>query len=62
MHYGSGASLDRFIAANIVDGATQYQLRLQADTSVINTLDYNFYTNAGGNFTSGGSSPSVYQG
>jgi hypothetical protein len=62
MHYGSGTSLDRFIAANIIDGATQYQLRLQADNSVIKTLDYNFYTDTGGSFASGGSSPSVYKG
>ena len=62
MHYGAGSSMERFIAANVVNGASLYQTRVQADTSVINILDYNFYTDAVGAFASGGSSPTVYSG
>jgi chitodextrinase len=62
LHFGSGTSLDRYIAANVVDGASLYQVRLRADTSVINRLDYNFFTDAAGTFASGGSTPTVYNG
>jgi chitodextrinase len=62
MLYGSGGSLDRFIAANVIDGASLYQTRLQASTSIFNTLDYNFYTDAMGDFATGGSSPSIHSG
>jgi hypothetical protein len=62
MHYGAGSALDRYIAANIVDGATRYQARVQAATSVINALDYNFYTDQAGDFASGGSTPTVHSG
>ncbi|MES9991616.1 MAG: fibronectin type III domain-containing protein [Candidatus Thiodiazotropha sp.] len=60
--YGSGASLDRYVAANIIDGATLYQTRLRSATSVINTLDYNFYTDSSGDFASGGSTPTIHNG
>lgn len=60
--YGSGSALDRYIAANIIDGATLYQARLRSATSVINTLDYNFYTDPVGEFASGGSTPTVHSG
>jgi hypothetical protein len=62
LHYGSGSSLDRYIATNIAGGATLYQTRLQADASVINTMDYNFYTDLAGEFASGGSTPTVHNG
>lgn len=62
MLYGSGSSLDRFIAANVINGASLFETRVRADTSVINTLDYNFYTDAMGDFASGGSTPTVYSG
>jgi chitodextrinase len=62
MHYGSGSALDRYIAANVVDGATLYQTYIRASASVINTLDYNFYTDAGGDFASGGAVPTVHHG
>jgi len=61
-HFGSGGSLDRFIAANVVDGASQYQTRLQSATNIINTLDYNFYTDMSGDFASGGSTANVHNG
>ena len=61
-HFGSGSALDRFIVANVVDGASLYQTRLQSVTSVIDTLDYNFYTDSMGDFVSGGSTPSIYSG
>jgi hypothetical protein len=60
--FGSGASLDRYIAANVIDGATLYQTRLRSATSVINALDYNFYTDSAGDFASGGSSATVHSG
>jgi len=61
-HYGAGTALDRYIAANVVDGASEYQTRLQSSTSVINLLDYIFYTDTAGTFASGGSTPNVYNG
>lgn len=61
-HYGSGSSLDRYVAGNLVNGVSLYQARLQSDTSVINTLDYNFYTDTLGRFASGGSTPIEYVG
>jgi chitodextrinase len=62
MLYGSGSSLDRFIAANVINGASLFETRIQADTSVINTLDYNFYTDTMGDFANGGSTPKVHSG
>jgi len=61
-HFGSGSALDRFIAANVVDGASLYQTRIQSATAVINVLDYNFYTDTLGDFASGGSTPSIHNG
>ena len=61
-HYGAGGALDRYIAANLVNGASLYQTRLQSATNVIDTLDYNFYTDTLGDFASGGSTPSVHNG
>jgi len=61
-HFGSGSALDRFIAANIVDGASLYQTRIQSATAVINELDYNFYADTLGDFASGGSTPSIHNG
>ena len=61
-HYGAGSALDRYIAANVVDGAVDYQTRLQSATGVIDTLDYNFYTDASGDFASGGSTANVHAG
>ncbi len=60
-HFGNGAALDRYFAGNIVDGALLYQTRLQSVTTVINVLDYNFYSDLG-NFASGGSTPTVHNG
>jgi chitodextrinase len=60
--FGSGSAMDRYIGANIVDGASLYQTRLRSASSVIRTLDYNFYTDDGGDFASGGSTPVVYSG
>ncbi len=61
-HFGSGGALQRYIVANIIDGANLYQLRLQSSTSVINSLDYNHYTDPSGTFASGGSTPNIYNG
>jgi chitodextrinase len=62
MLYGAGSSLDRYIAANVINGASLFETRVRADTSVINTLNYNFYTDARGDFASGGSTPRVHSG
>ncbi|MEJ2692950.1 MAG: hypothetical protein P8166_07800, partial [Candidatus Thiodiazotropha sp.] len=60
--YGTGSAQDRYIAANVIHGASLYQTRVQASTSVIDVLDYNFYTDSTGSFASGGSTPTVYNG
>ncbi|MGD9009454.1 MAG: fibronectin type III domain-containing protein [Desulfobacteraceae bacterium] len=60
--FNAGGGLDRYIAANVVDGASLYQARLQGATSVIDALDYNFYTDTGGSFASGGSTATVHGG
>lgn len=61
-HFGAGGALDRYIAANVIDSASKYQTRLQSSTSVIDTLDYLFYTDSMGDFASGGSTANVHNG
>ncbi len=58
-HYGSGSGLDRFMFGNIVDGVSLYQTRLASATSIIDMLDYNFYSGSD-NFASGGSTPTIH--
>ncbi len=60
-HYGSGGSQDRYMVGNLIDGASLYQTRLQSSTSVINRLDYNYYSDVG-DFASGGGSAVIHNG
>jgi chitodextrinase len=60
--YNAGGADDRYIAANVIDGAALYQTHLDAVASEIDTLDYNFYTDSGGNFASGSSTLVEYNG
>lgn len=60
-HHGSGSSSDRYMVGNIIDGASLHQVRLRSSTSLINMLDYNYYTDIG-DFANGGGSPTIYAG
>lgn len=60
--YISGSAQGAYIVGNVVDGVDQYQTQIRAASSLINQLDYNFYTDINGTFASGGSMPMLHAG
>lgn len=61
-HYGTGSAVGRYMAGNLIENTGTYVVRLQSDTSVIDVLNYNFYTQVNGGFATGGSTPTNYVG